>query len=166
MAELPNEGLIITIGCPGAGKSTWAGNNLTGDILRLERDRFRECLFGSRRAYHESPLSRGARSAVVTEAMLGAMQKWPYPRWAVTDTGIRKESVWPFIEECVMQDDRFPITFVVFDRPWEYLTYINETRPTAHQIPPDILRDMFDLFNDPDAWWRQSTRPKIEVPFC
>lgn len=67
-------GLTITIGCPGSGKSTWADENLPPTTLRLERDRFREALFGNRRAYHDSPIDHIERSHVVTEAMCAAME--------------------------------------------------------------------------------------------
>ena len=164
MTELPIEGLIITIGCPGAGKSTWAENNLDPSTLRLERDRFRECIFGSRRAYHAAPMDSATRSEVVTESMLGAMQKWPHPRWAVTDTGLRLDSVLPFMQECLEQDDSNSILCVVFPRTWSYLAHVNETRPVEHRIPWDILTDMYDLFNDPKAWWRRPYRRIIEVP--
>lgn len=163
MTKLPSKGLIITIGCPGAGKSTWADSNLTPDTLRLERDRFRECLFGSRRAYHESAIPGPERSHVVTSAMLGAMATWPHLRWAVTDTGIAYERVLPFILECLATDNTLPVTLVVFNRSEEYLKHVNATRPVEHRIPDDILQKTITLFNSPDAWWRDAGLTIIEV---
>lgn len=148
-----HKGLIITVGPPGAGKSTWAEKNLPPHTLRLERDRFRECLFGSRRAYHNSPLSRDERSLVVTEAMRAAMQHWPHPSFAITDTALRYDSIEPFLRECFDLN----VTLVIFERSWEWIKHVNETRPEAHRIPDDILSEMFALHNDPDAWWRHRT---------
>ena len=159
MADIPNAGLILTIGCPGAGKSTWAEQNLAPATLRLERDRFRECLFGSRRAYHDSPLDPEQRSDLVTRSMLAAMQAWPTPSWAVTDTNLEFKRVYPFIQQA---EGLF--TLVIFPRTWEYLENVNNTRPVAHRIPPDILRDRYEVFNDPGAWWRLGKHNTIEVP--
>lgn len=148
------DGLTITIGAPGSGKSTWADKNLSPMTLRLERDRFRECLFGSRRAYHESPVERSVRSKVVTDAMMTAMTRWPEERWAVTDTGLRFEAVAPFIDYAGLC--RAPIRLVVFERSPGYLTTCNRIRPAEHRIPEDILLEMIEVFNDPEAWWRNT----------
>jgi predicted kinase len=153
--------LIITIGCPGAGKSTWADANLGPDTLRLERDRFREAIFGSRRAYHESEMPRKARSMVITKAMLNAMIYWPTYDWALTDTGLDPVAVEPFIttaEDCCV-----PIKLVIFDRPWRLLLERNQRRIEAHRIPDDILNDRFGAFIAPDAWWRTAPYERIIV---
>lgn len=150
------DGLTITIGCPGSGKSTWADANLPPHTLRLERDRFREALFGSRRAYHDSPIDHTQRSTIITAAMEAAMQNWPYPSCAVTDTGLAYGAVAPFIEMA----DGFAVRLVIFERSPEFLLTNNNIRPHAHRIPEEILLDAIDRFNDPEAWWRSSTYEK------
>lgn len=146
------DGLTITVGPPGSGKSTWADDNLPPEALRLERDRFRECLFGSRRGYHEHPMGRDAKSHIITSAMYSVMQEWPHPCWAITDTATRYDSVKPFIN--FAQIDGAPIRLVVFERDEDFLWTNNRVRPHAHRIPEDILRDMIGEFNSRDAWWR------------
>lgn len=146
------DGLTITIGAPGAGKSTWADKNLPGHVLRLERDRFREALFGSRRAYHESMIERGDRSLVVTSCMLAAMESWPYPACAVTDTGLRYEAVSPFID--LARRSNHPVRLVVLERERGFLETNNRIRPHAHRIPDEILTEMIAEFDNPTAWWR------------
>ncbi len=143
------EGLTITIGCPGAGKSTWADNNLPPETLRLERDRFREALFGSRRAYHDSPIERGTRSAVITAAMEAAMLNWPFPSCAVTDTGLHYSAVEPFINLA----QAYPLRLVIFERTPEFLLTNNRIRPHEHRIPEDVLLDCIDRFNSIESWW-------------
>lgn len=144
--------LVITIGCPGSGKSTWAEANLEPTRLRLERDRFRECLFGSRRAYHEHRFERSAKSAAVTQAMMSAMIYWPIADWAVTDTGLDLPAVQPFIYHA--QRVGVPIQLVVFDRPYMLLLERNATRDEEHRVPEDILQERYQKFCDPEAWWR------------
>lgn len=150
-------GLTITIGCPGSGKSTWADAQLPPETLRLERDRFREALFGSRRAYHDSPIDHLTRSAIITAAMQAALDQWPFPSAAITDTGLTYGAVAPFIEMA----DGHPVRLVIFERSKEFLLTNNNIRPHAHRIPEDILLERIDAFNNPDAWWRSSTYEKV-----
>lgn len=146
------DGLIVTIGAPGSGKSTWAKKTLPERCLRLERDRFRECIFGTRRAYHNHPYERDIKSALITDSMMTAMRAWPECCWAVTDTGLRYDAVQPFIEAALFR--MVPVTFVVFERSMEFLMQRNRYRPMPHRIPKDLLIEHIGLFNDPDAWWR------------
>jgi predicted kinase len=155
------DGLTITIGCPGSGKSTWADVNLPLSTLRLERDRFREALFGSRCADHENPLERSERSRVVTACMLAAMEAWPFSSCAVTDTGLRYEAVAPFIE--IAQAGGHPIRLIIVERSHGFLWTNNRIRPHAHRIPDDILSEMIAEFDNPAAWWRHSTFEKHYV---
>lgn len=146
------DGLTITIGCPGAGKSTWADRNLPADCLRLERDRFREALFGSRRAYHDHHFPRETRSEVITQCMLTAMEHWPVDSWAVTDTGLAYGAIFPFAHFSTCQG--MPVRLVIFERSAEYLLSNNRIRLRDHRIPEDILLEKIAEFNDPEAWWR------------
>lgn len=147
--------LTITIGCPGSGKSTWAEENLPGSTLRLERDRYRECLFGSRRNYHSHPFDPSLKSEAITQSMLAAMIYWPTPDWAVTDTGLQEKSVKPFIDHAQRCDEA--IELIIFNRPLDLLLERNRNRIPEHQVPEDILVDFHDKFFLPDdVWWKQS----------
>ena len=153
--------LIITIGCPGSGKSTWADKNLTDDWLRLERDRFREALWGSRLAYHASQMPRGVRSNVITHTMLSAMRNWPTQNWAVTDTGLAYEAVQPFINYASQM--RQEVKLMIFERKPEFLLTCNRVRPHAHRIPEEVLLEKIAQFEDPNAWWRKSDFDRLYV---
>lgn len=140
--------LTITVGCPGAGKSTWADANLPPGTLRLERDRFRECMWGSRQAYHSDPTDARSKSYALGSAMSAAGRAWPQDRpIALTDTGIHWNAVKRFM-------GLRPVHRVlVFDPPWDVLTERNESRPEAHRVPLQVLRDFYDAMHRPDAWW-------------
>jgi tRNA uridine 5-carbamoylmethylation protein Kti12 len=153
--------LIITIGCPGAGKSTWADKHLPDNYLRLERDRFREALWGSRRAYHDSEMPAHTRSQVITHTMLSAMRNWPTPEWAVTDTGLAYESVQPFIYYAISQ--RQDVKLIVVERSADFLLTCNRIRPHAHRIPEEILLEKIGQFEDPQAWWKHSKFERLSI---
>ncbi len=161
--DLP--GFIITLGAPGSGKSTWADKHLTHRHLRLERDRFREAIFGSRQAYHEHEMGP-EKSGVLVSSMLAALRRWPYPCFALTDTGVTYRSVMPFIQASEHRARLYgaiPITLVLFDVPLPTLLQRNITRPVAHRVPEMVLTDMHELLWSKDAWWRDAGYPIIRV---
>ncbi len=145
--------LIITVGAPGAGKSTWAEKNLPANYLRLERDRFREALFGERKSYWSHPFPKETKSLVVTDAMMAAMRAWPIHNWAVTDTGLIYGAVGPFINFALTR--RAPVEVFVFERTRKYLRGINEKRIPEHRVPDDMLESMIANMEDPEAWWKK-----------
>lgn len=139
--------IIITVGCPGAGKSTWAANLPTG-TLRLERDMFRELLWGSRQSYHADQMEH--KNRVIVSAMVAAARAWPMDRpIALTDTGIHWSAVAPFAPL------RSEPEIVVFDVPLDVLIERNKTRDEAHRVPEQVIRDFHTAMHAPDAWWRQ-----------
>lgn len=144
--------LWITVGCPGSGKSTWAEDNLPEYMLRLERDRYREALFITRRLYHSHPFPRACKSHVITQSMVSAMVNWPVPSYAVTDTGLAFEAVAPFIEHA--RRIELPVKLLIFDRNADVLRTRNAERHLEHRIPDALLEDCIEKFNSADAWWR------------
>lgn len=145
--------LVITVGAPGAGKSTWADKNLPSNYLRLERDRFREALFGERKNYGSHPFPKDTKSLVVTDSMMAAMRSWPVHKWAVTDTGLLYPAVSPFINFALTR--RVPVEVFVFERSRKYLLDINEKRIPEHRVPDDMLESMMANMHEPDAWWKK-----------
>lgn len=146
--------LIITIAPPGAGKSTWA-DSLPSTRLRLERDRFREAIFGSRKAYHDHVFPREQVSLVIGSAMYAAMRAWPNQDAVMSDTGLHYGSVKRFIEyaRAVWQT---PILLKVFDVDAATLHARNDARCLEHKVPSEYLDNAINEFTSPKAWWRNS----------
>ena len=155
-------GLTITIGCPGSGKSTWADDNLPSDTLRLERDRFRECLFGSRRAYHDSAIPHNQRSYLITQSMGAAMVAWPIASWAVTDTGLAYPAVEPFVNYALVNGQ--DVRLMIFERDPDYLRLCNRIRAEEHRVPDDLLENCIEQFEASAAWWRNADFEKHYAP--
>lgn len=145
--------LVITVGAPGSGKSTWADKVLPKRYLRLERDRFREALFGERRNYWDHPFPKESKSLVVTDAMMAAMRAWPVHDWAVTDTGLLYGAVSPFINFALTRGVKVEV--FLFERSTKYLEQVNRERPVEHRVPEDMLASMIENMRDPGAWWKK-----------
>jgi len=148
--------LIITVGAPGAGKSTWAEENLPKDCLRLERDRVREAFWGSRAAYHADPLQQKRKSFLLGRVMFDTAMMWPYNRpIALTDTGIYYNSVERFLHL------RPRLRIVVFDTPPSVLHERNQTRPEGHRVPESFLNKCIADMSASVAWWRKHNHEVI-----
>ncbi len=156
---LAGAGVIASIGSPGAGKSTFFDNIDDPDWLRLEKDRFREALFGSRRAFWDHPSSQTTRSNMVKQAMLTAMHCWHSYKVFLTDTGGTAQQINDFytpLSEAYSQEKqrKLPITLIVFQEPLDVLLERNNTRPVEHRVTDDLLREKYDMTYGPEAWWR------------
>ena len=166
---LKHPGFIASIGSPGAGKTTFFDGLTDPKWLRLERDRFREAMFGTRRAFWDHPLDVKIKSGVIRRSMKTAMKAWPYPRYMLTDTGTQREAVAYFRDLANEQFQKWRATrpfdqnrrpsimthLIVFEQPLEVLIERNKTRPEEHRIDEQLLIDKYDEAYGPEAWWRE-----------
>lgn len=167
---LSQEGFIASIGLPGAGKSTFFDNLLapssaddkSHEWLRLERDRFREAMFGGRQAFWSHPMDVKVKSAVIRSAMRASLMNWPHLKWCLTDTGTEQTAVNPFVGRaniCFRNErgDRplMPVTLIVFEQPLEVLIERNRNRPEDHRVTEELLTERYEATYGPDAWWRR-----------
>lgn len=151
---------IVTIGAPGAGKSTWAEKNLSPECLRVERDLFRQALFGSKGAYFAHPMPRTALSFTIGSAMAAAIRAWHSDLpVAMTDTGIYWDSVKRF------WDCRPNKKLVVFKTPMSVLHERNAARGPDDQVEVLDLERYFAHQWSSDAWWRKAIAEGVEVEY-
>lgn len=162
--------LIVTVGAPGSGKSTMM-DKLFGapNVLRLERDRFREALYGSRRQYWDmagkSEELHSKMSLVVGSSMFQAMavalEYRLHSTVVLSDTGFGWNAVKRFIG--LARRHRLTVEVYLFDVPKHVLIQRNQSRQQDHRIPHELLMDAFNKIHDVaeephDRWWLDPAR--------
>lgn len=157
---LSQDGMISSIGSPGAGKSTFFDRIENPEWLRLERDRFREALFGTRRRFWDSAVPYSVRSNAVRRAMMATMFAWPHFKVFLTDTGGTYKQINEFYSPlCRYYGDKkgakLPLTLIVFEVSLNTLIERNESRPAEHRVPELLLMDKYEDTYGPGAWWRE-----------
>lgn len=166
---LNTQGLIASIGSPGAGKSTFFDGLRDDRWLRLERDRFREAMFGSRRAFWDHTLDAKIKSEIIRRPMWAALANWPMHRYMLSDTGSKADAITYFIRvmdqkfaksvslrrKTDLTKDFLTVHLIVFEQPLEVLIERNKTRPEEHRIDEQLLIDKYDETYGPEAWWRE-----------
>lgn len=136
--------VILTVGCPGSGKSTWANEfvRLNPGYFILTRDDFREKLFGldARNEYKYSK----QREKAVTVAQLGAaselLQLEATKGIIVADTNLNPITVKNWKEVCEKRGFKF--TTKEFHVHWTELVRRNAYRGEK-AVPIEVLRRMY-----------------------
>lgn len=136
--------VILTVGCPGSGKSTWANEfvRMNPGYYILTRDDFREKLFGldARNQYKYSK----QREKAVSVSQLGAASELLILEATkgviIADTNLNPITVKNWKEVCDKRGFKFTIKeFVV---PWTELVRRNNYRGEK-AVPIEVLRRMY-----------------------
>lgn len=145
---------IFTIGCPGAGKTTYARTLLDADPLMMsaDLDALRIAAWGGKKRYWAEPNSIASHG--LDRMMLAAMETaWLMERNIVfPNTNLR-----PAAEQQARQMRLwgYEVGLVVMPVPLDVLIARNASRPPDDLIREDTTRSYFKMFLDPDAWWRK-----------
>lgn len=157
------------IGCPGAGKTTYARRfdpldgwvHLTLDDLRQalwppDRHVYWQVRHGvwDRQAHH---LLHAVKVAALDTALTDGFSV------VMADTHLTRA----VFEGELGVIDRHSLTveWKVFDVPWKMLLARNAARGAvdpSHLQPEDVLRFTYDAFHAPDAWWRMLPPDQVE----
>jgi len=170
MPDPGGQRVVGLIGCPGAGKTTYARRfdpldgwvHLTLDDLRQalwppDRQVYWQVRNGGwdRQAHH---LLHALKVAALDTALAQGFSV------VMADTHLTR-AVFEDEIEVVARHGRC-VEWKVFDVPWEVLRTRNEERSAvdpSHRQPEAVLRFAYDAFSAPDAWWR--TLPLDQVEF-
>lgn len=140
--------VILTVGCPGSGKSTWANDFLkqSPGYYILTRDDFREKLFGldARNGYKYSKQREKAVSVAQFAAAEGLIKLEATKGIIIADTNLNPITVKSWEEfaekhECKISKKEFKV-------PWTELVKRNNYRGEK-AVPIEVLRQMYATQN-------------------
>lgn len=145
--------IIMTVGCPGAGKTTFARTNYP-EWVTLSLDDFRTLLFRDKQSYHRQHASNPRMRSLLNDAYEDTLRTalgygfnlilanmHVYPNSFASTLAIAK---------------RFGIVpeLRVFLLPLDTLLHRNVWRVECDRVPEQFIRDSYRDLNAPDAWWR------------
>ncbi|MCJ2127299.1 AAA family ATPase [Methylobacterium sp. E-045] len=165
--------VVGLIGCPGAGKTTFARrfDPLDGWV-HLTLDDLRQSLWPpDRRVYwqiRQGSQEDGAGEVLhrVKEAALEAALANGFSV-VMADTHLAR----PVFERelTIVARHGLTVEWKVFDVPWDVLKARNAERgrvDPSHRQPEEVLRFAYDAFGSPDAWWRGLPPEQVEILPC
>ncbi|MCJ2140403.1 AAA family ATPase [Methylobacterium sp. E-066] len=171
-AEAPprRQRVVGLIGCPGAGKTTYARRffdpmqgwvHLTLDDLRQTFwPPDRQVYWQVRRTDWDEEARRllhGVKVAALDAALAAGFSV------VMADTHLTRGVFEAELE--VVERYGLSVEWKVFDLSWEMLLARNEARggiDPSHRQPESILRLAYDVFRAPDAWWRFLPSDQVE----
>jgi predicted kinase len=168
--RMPHQRVVGLIGCPGAGKTTYARRyDPREGWVHLTLDDLRQALWPpDRQMYWE--VRRGGYD-VAAQALLHRMKEAALQAALVqgfsvvmADTHLTREVFARELE--IIEAHGLAVEWKLFDVPWEVLVARNEARgrlDPAHRQPEAVLRLTYEAFRAPDAWWRTLPPDRIEV---
>ncbi len=147
-----NGHLILTVGIPASGKSTWARERQTSHQLPVdivERDIIREELTGTRQNFeHEIEVTRIAQRRVSDALRAGRTV-------IVSDTNLRKR----YRREWEDFATYYGATYeeVWFDVPFDECMRRNAARPEGYVVPDEVMVKMHQQFTSAFKQRQQET---------
>lgn len=167
-----NQRVIMTVGCPGSGKTTFARSLDPMRWITMSLDDFRAALWGSKKAYHrivntdDDPSATHALKMMLHEAYFRVLKTALVEGWSVcmANTHLDYRS---FRRELGMMRRLgiFPTLRVYSEITLDELIRRNAERPECDRVPVSYLIERFAALHDPDAWWRSYRGPIEIVPF-
>ena len=161
--------VVGLIGCPGAGKTTYARRfgPLDGWV-HLTLDDLRQALWPPDRQVYWDVRGRGwDRQAhrLLHAVKMAALDTALAQGFSVVmaDTHLTRAVFEDELE--IIARDGLSVEWKVSDVPWEVLQARNEERrrvDPAHHQPESVLRFAYDAFHAPDAWWRTLPPEQVE----
>lgn len=131
---------VVTIGCPGSGKSTFA-NQLSSSHKQIERNLVRVQLAGSKKDFYtmfDRKVGEAAVSSIIRSELLRCAKN--KQSVIVSDTNINKQLRHRLYQD--LFDMGFEVRVVVFDCTFDELLARNSNREQDDQVPQSVLERM------------------------
>ncbi|ACB81934.1 conserved hypothetical protein [Methylorubrum populi BJ001] len=167
---LRRQRVVGLIGCPGAGKTTYARRfEPSKGWVHLTLDDFRQSLWPpDRQVYWEvrrrgwdGPAHRLLHAVKVAALDTALTQGFSV---VMADTHLTRTVFEEELEVVVRHG--LNVEWKVFDVPWKVLQARNEERAAhdpSHRQPEDVLRFTYNAFHAPEAWWRTLPSGQVEI---
>jgi tRNA uridine 5-carbamoylmethylation protein Kti12 len=153
--------VIMTVGCPGSGKTTFARSLDPAEWVVLSLDDFRAALWGQKKVYHTivrtdtHPNATHAFKTILHESYVGALKGALSEgvNICLANTHLNKRS---FSRDLSIMR-RFGVTPRLRVYMWTLADLLrrNAQRPDGERCDPDYIAALYASMHRPDAWWRQ-----------
>ena len=137
--------IILTVGCPGSGKSTWTREFIAKNpgFFNINRDDYRQSIMGheERDEYKYTKKKEGIVTCMQFDAAKGILYGGDSVKGVIiSDTNLNPERrlMW----ETFAKEYGWKVEYKVFDVPWAELVKRNSKRGSK-AVPIDVLRSMY-----------------------
>lgn len=141
--------IILTVGCPGSGKSTWAREFIAKNpgFFNINRDDYRQSIMGheERDEYKYTKKKESIVTYMQHDAAHMILCQDGTKGVIISDTNLNPERrlVW----EEYAKEWGYEVVYQVFDVPWTELVKRNAKRGTK-AVPIDVLRSMYSRMRE------------------
>jgi predicted kinase len=153
-AQMGQPKVIMTVGAPGSGKSTYAKSLDPTQWITVCLDDIRAALFGDKKIYFkhldENPWMREMVHRV-NRGMIGVALK-SGKNVILPNTHTYPSSFRDVIQ--ILERSNIEPQIVVFDVPWDVLVARERARSDLERVGEEFLRMSYEQQWAPDAWWR------------
>ncbi|UPW37940.1 hypothetical protein ESCO10_00074 [Escherichia phage vB_EcoM_ESCO10] len=142
--------IILTVGCPGSGKSTWTREFIAKNpgYFNVNRDDYRQSIMGheERDEYKYTKKKEGIVTCMQFDAAKGILYGGDSVKGVIiSDTNLNPERrlAW----ETFAKEHGWKVEYQVFDVPWTELAKRNSRRGSK-AVPIDVLRSMYSRMRE------------------
>ncbi|AJD82029.1 3'-phosphatase, 5'-polynucleotide kinase [Yersinia phage vB_YenM_TG1] len=136
--------LILTVGCPGSGKSTWAQQYIKNNpgFFEVNRDNLRTTMnaLNGRNEYKYTKAREKLVTDVQQDTVARLMMADSTKGVIVSDTNLNQETRWKWAQ--IATANNWDISYITIEQPWTELVKRNSYRGTS-AVPIDVLRAMY-----------------------
>lgn len=157
--------LILTVGCPGSGKSTWAQQYIKNNpgFFEVNRDNLRTTMnaLNGRNEYKYTKARENLVTAVQQDTVARLMAEKTTKGVVVSDTNLNQETRWKWAQ--IATANNWDISYNTIEQPWTELVKRNNYRG-LNAVPVDVLRAMYKNMCEYMAGEKIAYVPNEELP--
>lgn len=154
--------VILTVGAPGAGKTTFA-NSRFPHYLPMSLDDFRTAMFSQKGHYHILAQTDRRARPLLNEVYLDAVRSAIGRGYnlVLANTHVTYGTAEAALK--LVRSFGIPPRLHVFLPSLDTLMERNSVRAVADRVPYELIREMHNMANSLDAWWRQHPAEDVVI---